>query len=319
MTKRFSLDELVWFTIVSLGIVYSAMHLNFLEPYSRPQELLDFQLSLAAGSHPDNYDQQSRILFPFLLKMVYLLFKRPYWTVFSAEALSAIFSLFGVFLLAKAVITDKKYALLSVILFFIFAPYALIIRGRFGELFIPGFYCLLLFFILKEKLVWYVFCLIIASFQRPDVAIGSVFVKIAHQMFIKKKYKPLIFDIFLFLIPFAVFYLIKEYFGIKTSHYIDNYIANITAWPMVNLRSTRYIILMYFPAIVLGVLLFRYFNQAMKLIFLASLPYLALITVFGAYLESRLLLPIFAVLIIGIVSVLKEMKLLEFPDLKHFP
>lgn len=293
--------------IIGLGLSYAAMHVNLVVTTTGLEgEHVRYQISLAQGAHPEAADSQSRLIFPHLVKMTFAVFNKYSWALFAAEALCAVFSLFAFFLLSYALIGDKNYALLSTLAMSVFTPYGFQLLGRYGELLILGLYSVLLFFILMEKPVYYIAFLIIASLQRPDVALSSVFFIVIYHLFIARRYRMLILDLMLMPVPVVTALFIKHIYGIKFESYLDVFFTIGLRRFLENAKAVPSLIFMYAPVIILGAALFRSFDRKVKLILLSAAPYLIMVTMFGSYSEPRLLFPLFSVTIIGVVGVFKN-------------
>lgn len=311
MKKELSLNVLIAIVIIGLSFVYSAMHWNFVLPFGTVNEHIEKQISITGGSYPDQPDIQSRILFPYLARIFFVLSNRPFWTVFPAEAICAAFSFFALFLLSVVFIHDKRYSILSVISFAFFTPYALQMNQRYGELLIFGFYAALLVCVLRGKYFLYILFLILASLQRPDIAVASVFFKITHSFFIKKKHGQAILDLAYFFIPIGVFLLISRVYGFTSAAYKSAYVQWLFVRPIENMKFLRFIILMYFPLVALSFWAFRYFGRELKLVILSLIPYLLMLVFLSSFAESRLLFPLFIILNIGIIKAVKDSGILD--------
>lgn len=315
MEKRILFNWLIVLVVFGLGVTYAAMHWNFLEvpeAYSDFLEKnLDFQIGLANGMHKEIPDFQSRILVPNIIKTMFIISRRPCRAIFLSELFFAVFSLFSFLLLANKLLSNKSYSLLAVVILSLFTPYCFQLLHRYGELLIVGFYSLLVFFILSERTAWYIFLLFICSLQRPDIAVATVCFRIIYTISIKKKFNLLLFNLLLFLIPVAMLLTITNVYGIHRVGFFNEYIHPMTSKLKCNMRFAKYLFLMYFPIVVATLLSFRYFDKTIKLILISLLPYLLFVTLLGNFSESRLLMPVFSILIIGIVKVIKELKFLE--------
>lgn len=298
--------------IIGLGISYSAMHWNFFEPYNGSIiKNIEFQLSITNAELTDRPDFQSRILYPNIVKLIYFIVKKPFWTMFLAEAIVSIFSLYAFFLLSQKIVLDCRYSLVSVIALSIFTPYGFQLVHRFGELLLIGFNAILLYCILVNKLSYYTFFLIITSLQRPDIAISSIFFKMFHTIFVEKKYINLFRDISFLLIPVCIYLYIYKFYSLNSHEFYLIFIAALKQKVLWNIHVSKYLLVMYFPIIFLSIFFLRFFDKTIKLIFIASMPYCIFVFFLGNYAESRLLLPFFSILIIGIIKVVKDKKIFE--------
>lgn len=306
MEKKLNFKFLIAVIIIGLGATYAAMHWSFTIPFESTQKNIDFQVSLANGMHPDEPDLQSRIIFPFLVKIFYILVKRPFWVMFFSESLCAVFAYFSLYLLSQVLIEDKRYSLLSVISMAAFTPYALQFEQRYGEMFILGFYSILLFLIIQRRLFWYMIFLALASLQRPDIAVASVFFKILHTLLVRRKAWNIFYDLLLLSIPILTFYLISKYYNFSNASYRESYVQWLFIRPIENIKSLRFILMMYLPIFILTFVTFSGFSRMVRLILASLIPYLIMLSFLGSFSESRLLMPLFSILIIGIIISLKN-------------
>lgn len=299
------------FILISLGIIYSSMHWNFIyESRWTPINIISFQSLILDGKLQLLTDLQTRILFPLLVKTISIIIRNPFLLLFFAEAICSIFAFYSFFLLAKKLINDEKYALLSTILFSIYAPYAFQSLFRYGELLIVGFFCVLLYCILEEKYVWFVFFLLVASLQRPDIAVTSSIFNFIYSFHIKKERRYL-FNTALLALPFITFFSICGFYGITFFGTAALYGLGQYKGFIVNFNMLFPLFIMYLPISALSLLFFRYFDITIKLILLSLLPYLISIAIIGIFYETRLFFPLISILIIGVIKAMKKEKLLE--------
>lgn len=308
--RKVSFKFLIAVIIIGLGTTYAAMHWSFTIPFESTQKNIDFQISLTQGMHPNEPDTQSRILFPFLVKILNLLVKRPFWIMFFAESICAIFAYASFFSLSQVLIREKRYALLSTLFVAVFTPYALQFEQRYGELFILGFYSVLLFLIIRQKWFWYILFLVLASFQRPDIALASVFFKFLHTLIVRRKILQIFYDAVLLCIPMLIVFFISRYYGLLNAGYKEAYVKWIFIRPVENIKALRFILMMYLPIFILAFTAFSGFSRMIKIILVSLVPYLVILLFLSSFGESRLLMPLFAVLIIGIIGWLKDSKVL---------
>ena len=299
-------NNIVFFLIACLAVAYAAMHLSFvlaLPPASIDTALntaFKVQLSLTEGKGAASPDWQSRILFPYLVKLTNVLVKGPAAVLFIDEAICAFFSFLFFFLLAKKMLGSDKAAGLAVIIFLAYLPFVFQFPLHYGVILMLGFFCFPIYLLLEGKNTAYPWAVALASLQRPDLALATVFFK-ALKDWPEKRLKGLWLNGLIMLIPIVVCYFISFCFRLN---YQALYFNQMLARLIYNLSplNLAFVFASFLPLSLLAIFYFREFDQTIKIAILSLLPYIVMVFLFGNFQEPRLFYPLIAMIAIAIAK-----------------
>ena len=111
--------------------------------------------------------------------------------------------------------------------------------------------------------------------------------------------------------PPAIAALIQHRLHIAAETYFRIFFAEGFHRLRLNLNGMRQVVMVFAPVLALSVPLFPAFGRKVQLALCAMAPYLLLVALFGSVSEMRLLLPFFALLLIGIAQALRDTASLE--------
>ena len=304
-------------TILLISLSLAWMHLNivmFLPP-DGCTGMYQTQILLAQGL-TKNPDAQVRLLYPNIVRAIgaiipdkwpithkpssFLAMSHPVLAFAGAEWISIFFCLLGMFLLSNEIFGSRLRAFLATVGYSIFLPYIFNLPHRWGEAFIPGFFCFLAYCVLARKNPLFLVMLILCAFQRPDIAAVSVLLKIIYDYKqFKKKYLMLLYNLALIIVPIFINYTLVTYlkldtYGLYTSYGLKYVKGNTITIP--------FLILYFFPVLITAAVRFKNFDKKVYYLLFSLLPYLAVTYVIGGYSETRILHPLVAALIIGVFS-----------------
>lgn len=296
--------------IILLSASLAFMHVNFVM-YINSMEIYNMHITIADGQYSEP-NLQARIIFPMMVKLVGSILPakllpiphiyHPSLSLGTVEFIAVLFSLLGLFLLSNELLKSRLLSLLLIIIYSIFVPYIFQLTARFGEILIVGFFCWLVYTALKKKQALFVLLLILASFQRVDIAVTGLFFKLIYELIQdKNKIKVLLFNSLLLVIPVAIILWITRVYQLDLAEAYVN-MERIIKYVRGNTGFLPILFLCYLPIFLGTIKRFKQFDKRVYYMMIALLPYLLYVYTFGGFSETRLLHPLFVTLLLGIFS-----------------
>ncbi len=306
--------------IALLSVSLAFMHINFVM-YINSMGHYSQYVSIADGQYSEP-NMQARLLFPVLVKLVGSILParlmpiphiyHPSLSLGIVEFASVFFSLMGLFLLSNELLKSRLMSLFLVIIYSVYVPYIFQLPGRFGEIFITGFFCWLVYTALKKQLAAFILLLILASFQRVDVAVTGLFFKFVYEWIQgQNKIKVLLYNSLLLIIPYVIISSITKTYQLDLAGaYVS--MERIIKYVRGNTGFLPVLFLCYMPIFLGTISRFRKFDKRVCYMLFSLGPYLLYVFTFGGFSETRLLHPLFVTLLLGIFSSI------TVPDVKEF-
>lgn len=265
-----------------------------------------YQIRLAEGLEPGAAEVQLRVLFPKLVALVGAAVPRQLGeyhharvSLVAGEWITIAFSIFALFLLAEVILPSTLLAFLAVVAYSVYLPHLFQLAFRFGEALIVGLFSGLVYAALTGRTSLFLALLVVASFQRVDVAVTGVVFKALRDYDISKRFAAIARNAALLAIPAGIASVLARFYAVDVTPSLLELAA--TQLPR-NVRYLPYLVLTYLPVFVLAAWRFRAFRREIYLTLGALVPYVAVVAVLGSFFESRLLHPLVATLIIGVFS-----------------
>ena len=171
---------------------------------------------------------------------------------------------------------------------------------RYGEAFIPGFFCFLFYSVIAKRQRLFVLMLLLCWFQRIDIAYTAVFFKILYDYrFYGKKVKTAFLNSLFLLIPSGIFLMLTNVYNLRT---VSGYLNTALQYIRGNMTVVPIILCYYFPVFILSIARFKHFDKKIYYMLAGLIPYFLILFWAGSFNETRLLHPFVITLLIGITS-----------------
>lgn len=294
--------------ILCLSLTSALMHYAFVN-ITRETIINSFAMQKALLCHPLG---EARLLSSLGVNIFYILsglvIRHDFWvimlTLILTESVFAFFALGSLYLVAQSIINDDRYSMAVLFFVSIFTPLAYQLASRrYGELLSFGFYMFLVYLVSKKREFSFLLVIIIASLQRPEMAISAVFYKLISNYHEDKSIYKTFYNLLMITIPFIILALINIFYKINTVGYVKTFLFTQI---IASLKGVFLYWPVFAPLLLLTFFNFRYFGWRVKAMLIALIPYLLVITCTGNYSESRLFIPFVAVLTIGVFAALKN-------------
>lgn len=263
-------------------------------------------LQMAQGIEIKEVSQTYKILSYWIFAGVHSLTPgaSPKFQFLLAQWLINFFSLWMFFLCAQFVYKDYYKSFFALFFIGLFFPLLIMPFFAFGMALLLGIYFAIVYATLSRNNFLFFIFVMMGSFVRQDLACCAILFKGLYDYFIlqKRRLRDFIVTAVVLFVPLFSFLAICRYFELSDS---SDYTGILGYRFLSNLISLRSMVLLFFPLLAFwGIVKFKW-DRVCLLMFISILPYVFLVTLLGNFTESRLILPVVAVLILNVGALIK--------------